>query len=249
MPPRVIERRPRDIRSNAAVEYQTYASERIERSSRATPQNPPPPVSTKMVVELSPLDRYTPFSKRVERLFHDSWIDQTKISQVEEIILFDIKTYPLHPDGQTPGSYKTASRDVELLTLLGDFPLRFYGARRACYIGDVGYPLDLCRSVECAICSVFQEQYTARKAGIRFELGAGIVTSPNSSQADVFATNHHIHSPQHAMILCASPNIAQSDTQATSSDAPPPYTEFPSLGTVVVPIGLIMYTRTGWYPS
>lgn len=50
MPPRVIERRPRDIRSNAVVEYQTYASERIERSSRATPQNPPPPVSTKMVV-------------------------------------------------------------------------------------------------------------------------------------------------------------------------------------------------------
>ncbi|KAJ5372655.1 hypothetical protein N7517_004661 [Penicillium concentricum] len=180
--PRIIERRPRNIPSNAFVEYQTYESERINGSSRATAQSPRPPVSTKMIVELSVLERHTPFSKRVEHSFYDSWLDQTKGSHVKEIILFDIKTVPSQPDGQTPGTFKPANRDLELLTLLGDFPLRFYGARRACHIGDIGYPLDLCRNVECATCSVFREQYTAREAGMGFESSPEILTSSFSSR-------------------------------------------------------------------
>ncbi|KAJ5816350.1 hypothetical protein N7447_008583 [Penicillium robsamsonii] len=247
--PRIIERRPRNIPSNAAGEYQTYESVRINGASRATPQTPPPPVSTKMIVELSPLERHTPFSKRVEHLFYDSWLDRTKGSHVKEIILFDIKTVPSQPDEQRPGTFKPANRDLELLTLLGDFPLRFCGARRACHIGDLGYPLEICHNVECATCSVFREQYTAREAGMGFELGPKILTSSSSSQADAFTTNHHIRSSQHAMILCACPKIAQSDPQTVppDPDAPPPYTASASLGTVVVPIGLITYTRTGWH--
>ncbi|KAJ5520068.1 hypothetical protein N7463_000521 [Penicillium fimorum] len=250
--PRIVERRPGNIPSNASGEYQTYKSEcinRASRASRAIPQSPIPPVSTKMIVELSPLERHTPFSKRVEHLFYDSWLDQTKGSHVKEIILFDIKTVPYQPDGQTPGTFKRANRDPELLTLLGDFPLRFYGARRACYIGDLGYPLDICHDVECATCSVFRDQYAAREAGMGFELGPEILTSSSSSQADALTTNHHIRSSQHAMILCACPNIAQSDHQTVSPDpyAPPPYTASASPSTVVVPIGLIMYTRTGWH--
>ncbi|KAJ5787211.1 hypothetical protein N7457_002201 [Penicillium paradoxum] len=254
---RVIERRPRDRPKDAFIESQTYVSGHIDGSSRTSPQNSFPSMSTKMMVELSRLDEYTPFSKTVERLFYDTWVDQTKNPQVDGIILFDIKTFSPLPDGQIPHNIKSASRDTELLSLLSNFPLRFYGARRACYIGDPGYPLDLCDNVDCAICPVFQSQCTARKAGISFELGPGIPASPNSSQADAFATNHHIHSYQHAVVLCACPNIAQSDTQATHPDDPPPYTanDSPphiataSPGTVVVPIGLIMYTRTGWHPS
>ncbi|KAJ5154606.1 uncharacterized protein N7500_010045 [Penicillium coprophilum] len=257
--PRMIERRPRNVRSNTSVVYETFASERTNGSSRATPQSSPPPLSTKMIVELSLLDRYIPFSKRVERLFYDSWLDRTKVSHVEEIILFDIKTVPSLPDGHMQATFKTAGRDFELLTLLGDLPLCFYGARRACYLGDRGHPLGLCRSVECAICAVFREQYVTREAGeysqqvmiMLLELPDDALTDRSSSQADAFAKNHHIRSSQHAMIFCACPDIAQSDTQTMSpeSDAPPPYTASASISTVVVPIGLIMYTRAGWHPS
>lgn len=58
-----------------------------------------------------------------------------------------------------------SSRDVEMLGLLRDFPLRFHGARRACRIGDTRHSLDLCSSIKCEICSIFHAQYAARKAG------------------------------------------------------------------------------------
>ncbi|OJJ46850.1 hypothetical protein ASPZODRAFT_15543 [Penicilliopsis zonata CBS 506.65] len=239
-----------------AADVPRYDAERSDAPNSDTyttrqeiPQNLPPPASGEIIVDLSLLDRHTPFSKKVERLFHESWVDQTKTACVERIILFDIKSFPSLADGQPPSTFKTASRDIELLSFLIDLPLCFHGAHRACYIGDPGYPLDLCRNVNCAICSVFQAQYVTIEAGIRFESGPKIPATPSSSQADTSAKNHHIYTPQHAMILCACPDIAQLDTQAMSSDAPPPYTPSPvSYNPIVVPIGLIMYTRAGWHP-
>ncbi|KAJ5532156.1 hypothetical protein N7494_008708 [Penicillium frequentans] len=67
-------------------------------------------------------------------------------------------------------------------------------------------------------------------------------------EADSFVKNHHIRSSQHAMILCACPKLAQSNTQTMDLGASP-YTASASPSAISVPIGLIMYTRKGWHTS
>ncbi|KAL2851168.1 hypothetical protein BJY01DRAFT_245105 [Aspergillus pseudoustus] len=213
-----------------------------------TVQQPLPPAPTETIVELSQLDRQTPFAKKVEHLFYDSWTDQYKRPHFETIFLFDIKSVAPRADGQTQARPTPASKDVALLSSLIELPLSFHGARRACYVGDSAYPLNFCRSTKCSICLVFRNQLALREAQVGFTLGHNIFASPSSSQADAFATNHHIRSSQHAMILCACPSIAQANAQPATPGAPPPYSATTFTCEIVVPIGLIMYTRRGWQP-
>ncbi|KAL2793181.1 hypothetical protein BJX66DRAFT_326235 [Aspergillus keveii] len=256
---RIIERRPAGSDYDASSDVESRSSQPSEGPSRTVTMPPTyediassptlPPVSAEMVMELSQLDGHTPFAKKVEHLFYDSWHDQSKNPHIEGIILFDIKSPMPRPDGQPSAPMSAASNDVALLSSLIDLPLSFHGARRACYIGDLGFPLDFCRSNKCSTCLVFRNQYAFREARVGFTLGPKLFASPSSSQADAFATNHHIRSNRHVMILCACPNIAQADTQPTTPGAPPAYSATTSECEVVVPIGLIMYTRTGWQRS
>ncbi|KAJ0415141.1 hypothetical protein BJY00DRAFT_305099 [Aspergillus carlsbadensis] len=259
----VIERRPVESDYDASSDIESRSSHRSEGRSRtaarpptyeeiapgATLPQPFPPVSTEMVMELSQLDGHAPFAKKVEHLFYDSWSDQSKTPHIEGIILFDVKSPMTRPDGQPLAPLVAASHDVALLSSLMDLPLSFHGARRACYIGDRGYPLDFCRSNKCSTCLVFRNQLAFREARVGFTLGPRLFASPSSSQADAFATNHHVRSNRHVIILCACPSIAQADTQPTTPGAPPAYSATTSDCEVVVPIGLIMYTRTGWQRS
>ncbi|KAL3456436.1 hypothetical protein BJX64DRAFT_270745 [Aspergillus heterothallicus] len=260
----VTERRPADSQNDAYSQSPSYRPRRTEEVSEGRDTSPPiyediastatvnlphPQEPTELFMELDQLGRHTPFAKQVEHVFYDSWTDRNKSPHVEGIFLFDIKSAPPRLEGRQQPTLVSSSQDTVLLSSLIELPLSFHGARRACYLGDPGYPLNFCHSNKCSTCMVFRNQYGLRVARMGFTLGPKIFASPSSSQADVFVTNHHIRSSQHAMVLCACPSIAQSNSQPTTPGTPPPYSATTSNCEVVVPIGLIMYTRRGWHPS
>ncbi|KAJ5634362.1 hypothetical protein N7528_002204 [Penicillium herquei] len=162
---------------------------------------------TDMMMELSQVYRNTRFSQTVKRVFENSWVDKSKTCEFKMLYLFDIKIVPSRLSTQTPNTGEPSSHDRQLLSLLGDFPLRFYGVSRACHIGDRDHPKKLCGNDNCGICSAFKAQWKARRDNTPFESGPRIRASPQSSQADKYVTNDRVRSQQHAMILCACPGL------------------------------------------
>lgn len=99
--------------------------------------------------------------------------------------------------------------------------------------------------------------------------GEGIYTTQTSSKADDYVLNHRIRSQKHVMILCLvyvgrSQTLYQADHNRTSAGAG--YHSITAATTAnggavrydetvvyedcsIVPIGLIVYTRTGWTTS
>ncbi|KAJ5717660.1 hypothetical protein N7488_003306 [Penicillium malachiteum] len=253
---------------NRSVETETYPAKRFNGPSRgvgkndwtqrgqnsfkATPQSirlPGLDSPTEVIMELSQVCRRTHFSQTVNKAFEKSWIDKSKTSEFKMLYLFDIKIVPSRLHGQTPSIGEPSSHDRQLLSLLADFPLRFYGVSRACHIGDRDHPKKLCGNDNCGICSVFKAQWKARRDNTPFESGPRIRASPQSSQADKYVTNDHFRSQQHAMILCACPGLGQSKSQNHRSNAIHTYPSSTSSMKAILPIGLIMYARKGWNPS
>ncbi|KAL2867616.1 uncharacterized protein BJX67DRAFT_371940 [Aspergillus lucknowensis] len=239
----VIERHPADSQRHSYSEgpsYQFRSTDEITTRATAPPRYEP--IAPRATVHQPSIQEPTEMKM--------SWTDRNKSPHVEGIFLFDVKSVPPRLEGQPQPTVVSASKDVELLSSLIELPLSFHGARRACYLGDLGYPPEFCDSDKCSICMVFRNQYALRESRIGFTLWPRIFASPCSSQADAFVTNHHIRSPQHAMVLCACPSIVSihRDTFPTTPGAPPAYSATTSSCEIVVPIGLIIYTRRGWHP-
>ncbi|KAK4446068.1 hypothetical protein QBC34DRAFT_470722 [Podospora aff. communis PSN243] len=144
----------------------------------------------------------------------------------------------------------------------------FHGTRRACHVGDSGPYLQLCNRRVCSLCRILMDGFKMNTAGSRGYapmFGGGINSTSVSSKADNYAMNHHIKSKLHGIILClvfigtyeklheaehwrtAPAEGCHSVMGATQDEGGAlQYTEAVVYNEAsIIPIGLIMYTRTG----
>lgn len=194
-----------------------------------------------------------------QKLFNEGWQHKDRSAKMEAMFVLQ-------------SSHLRALQDAARRTVAGP-PLDdseaeyfFHGTRRACSVGErTAKP---CNRQDCIICCILRDNFkldAARRGGM---FGPGIYTTPISSKADLYASNHHIHSNQHAILICRvvcsrpqylyapdqfrrGPDPGYNSVKAVTKDKGGSV-EYPEIVVyredAIVPYGLIMYTRKGWRP-
>ncbi|WAO87630.1 Hypothetical protein NCS54_00494600 [Fusarium falciforme] len=179
----------------------------------------------------------------------------------------------LHREGfrhKKPSMIDDIERVQELVAYLnrGEARVLFHGTQRARHVGDPNYALRVCNNTECRLCGILRDGFKLDWAKSTCMFGPGIYTTDVSSKADNWVMNHHMHSKLHVMLLCAVSVGKSEKLYRADHGRKGPSTGYQSVeGAViaeggvlhepeivlysenlVVPFGMIVYTREGWQP-
>ncbi|KAH6637205.1 hypothetical protein F5144DRAFT_601879 [Chaetomium tenue] len=195
------------------------------------------------------LEREHKIFRGIETISNAKWCHEDKTSEIQSI--FFNRRYAYLFD-QMPSGWRRY----------------FHGTKRACHVGGSDGYLELCNGPACSLCRILTGGFKMTSAGSRRYapmFGRGIYSTSVSSKADKYAMNHHIRSRLHGIILClvfigtfeklhqadqwktAPAEGCDSVMGATVNDGGSRrYTEAVVYReSSIIPIGLIMYTRTG----
>ncbi|KAI8720138.1 hypothetical protein NCS52_00458500 [Fusarium sp. LHS14.1] len=194
-----------------------------------------------------------PYRDAITKLFTDGWHHPTRTATIQCI-------------------YVHNQRAQELVDYLkrGEASVLFHGTQRACHVGDPNHPLRVCNNTECRICGILRDGFKLDRASLESTgiFGPGIYTTDVSSKADKWVMNHHMHSKLHVMLLCAvcvgkSEKLYRADRGRKGPSAGYQSVEGAVIAdggvlnepeivlyseNLVVPFGMIVYTREGWEP-
>ncbi|KAI8676273.1 hypothetical protein NCS56_00514700 [Fusarium sp. Ph1] len=191
------------------------------------------------------------YRDEIVKLFDNGWRHPTRTATIQCI-------------------YVHKQRAQELVAYLsrGEARVLFHGTQRACHVGDPNHPLRVCNNTECRLCGILRDGFKIDRAKLTCMFGPGIYTTDVSSKADNWVMNHHMHSKLHVMLLCAVSVGKSEKLYRADRGRKCPSTGYQSVeGAViaeggvlhepeivlysenlVVPFGLIVYTREGWQP-
>ncbi|KAJ3468203.1 hypothetical protein MRS44_002268 [Fusarium solani] len=191
------------------------------------------------------------YRDEIVKLFDNGWHHPTKTATIQCI-------------------YVHKQRAQELVAYLnrGEARVLFHGTQRACHVGDPNHPLRVCNNTECRLCGILRDGFKIDRAKSTCMFGPGIYTTDVSSKADNWVMNHHMHSKLHVMLLCAvsvgkSEKLYRADHGRKGPSAGYQSVEGAVIAeggalhepeivlyseNLVVPFGMIVYTREGWQP-
>ncbi|KAM0264542.1 hypothetical protein ACHAPA_008207 [Fusarium lateritium] len=191
-----------------------------------------------------------------ERKFYSSWWHPKKTAEIKSIYL-----------ASNANIYKTY-RGKLFNTNGGSYKRMYHGAQRACRIGESGNSLKLCHDDSCHICGILRTSFKLKFACSEGMFGPGIYSTPCSSKADIYASNYHVRSHLHAVLICyvvasrpdrkyaadhsitePGPGYNCVEGVTVSSGGELMYPEFIVYREdAIIPVGLIIYSRKGWKP-
>jgi hypothetical protein len=211
-----------------------------------------------MVVEMKRLNRKSPEYKKYESWFKKKWEHPNSEADVKQVYMATMQGIANSFRGKCFNKYK-GKRDYKMV---------YHGTQRACNVGEKGDTLWLCKNKECFLCQILWHSFKVEKSSGGGMFGRGIYSTPVSSKANLYARNHKVKSRYHAILLC---QVVSDNPQAMTGPnsaltAPSPgyncvkgltvakggALNYPEIvvyqNEAIIPIGVILYTRTGWSP-
>ncbi|KAF4978808.1 hypothetical protein FZEAL_4875 [Fusarium zealandicum] len=166
----------------------------------------------------------------VEKYFNEDWLSSGTSAEVKAIYHVTEFSFAHSSIGKRFSDY--------LRSAGGKFRTLYHGTRRGCHIGEQDGPLQLCRNGECYLCNILRDSFKLDRTAPGAMFGKGIYTTDISSKADGYVMNHHLSSHLHAMLVEAvtfdrGGSVMYPETVVYREDA-------------IVPVAVVMYTRTGW---